>query len=421
MSTQISRKPNLKIRFKNGCNKYIEHNSDIRTVIERVELFMKKFHLLISEDMDDYVAGHHNRKRLNMVIMTRMALILHTLRFVIALLTKSNYLKIMMMDFSSMLGQSQMFLLALIMFALGILYICLTITYQEMNNTLYTLGILSGIKNNLLSFPLNSYHQRRIGVAGNFMGIYIMRPSFYMFSLLTMGFHFIYSLIFYSKLEEKLFSALYLIIANILWFIIIIQTFIVIWVGLIAWWATTSYCKYKFNEINKKVLLGIKYSNLRLLMYAFREHNYIEIMVKQMNHTFRIGLFIIYYIGTLSLQILLFMAHHKDTPYAFKWIAAIISSTVLMVIIIVNIMCASMTKSAHKSYSVLFGIDNKNIKINTRLIFRERWKLLAFIEKLSGPPIGYYCYDLFPMNSYELYEYLYIAGSNYFLIMNFFG
>ncbi|CAG2172314.1 unnamed protein product [Oppiella nova] len=31
-------------------------------------------------------------------------------------------------------------------------------------------------------------------------------------------------------------------------------------------------------------------------------------------------------------------------------------------------------------------------------------KILAFIEKLSGPDIGFYCYDLFPMNNYELYR-----------------
>ena len=42
--------------------------------------------------------------------------------------------------------------------------------------------------------------------------------------------------------------------------------------------------------------------------------------------------------------------------------------------------------------------------IKNRLTFRQRWKLLAFIEKLSGRPIGFYCYDLFPMNNYEFYK-----------------
>ena len=49
---------------------------------------------------------------------------------------------------------------------------------------------------------------------------------------------------------------------------------------------------------------------------------------------------------------------------------------------------------------------------------KQRLKLLSFIEKLSGREIGFYCYDLFPMNNYEFYQYLYICGSNYFLFLS---
>ena len=187
------------------------------------------------------------------------------------------------------------------------------------------------------------------------------------------------------------------------------------------WFFTTSYTKHKFNEINKKISLGIKYSNLRLLMIAFREHNYIEIKVKQLNHFFRIITFLIYYIGTIVGQIFLYITHHKDTTPIIRLVYTIISVALLFILLIFNLMSVSLSNSAHKSYSQLFCMDYKKLKIKNRLTFRQRWKLLAFIEKLSGPTIGYYCLDLFPLNSYELYQYLYIAGCNYFLIMNFFG
>ena len=156
-------------------------------------------------------------------------------------------------------------------------------------------------------------------------------------------------------------------------------------------------------------------------MYAIREHNYIEIKVKQLNHFFRIITFVIYNISTLSVQIALFIAHHKDTTVIFRVATIVTTGFGFLILLILNLMSVSLSNSAHKSYSVLFGIDNKKFKINTRLTFRQRWKLLAFIEKLSGFPIGYYCYDLFPMDSYEFYQYLYIAGSNYFLIMSLFN
>ena len=42
--------------------------------------------------------------------------------------------------------------------------------------------------------------------------------------------------------------------------------------------------------------------------------------------------------------------------------------------------------------------------------------LLTFI----GPAIGYYCLDLFPMNSYEFYQFLAIACNNYLLLITMF-
>jgi hypothetical protein len=35
-----------------------------------------------------------------------------------------------------------------------------------------------------------------------------------------------------------------------------------------------------------------------------------------------------------------------------------------------------------------------------------RLKITSFIEKLCGPVIGYYCYNLFAFTNYEFYEYV---------------
>ena len=82
-----------------------------------------------------------------------------------------------------------------------------------------------------------------------------------------------------------------------------------------------------------------------------------------------------------------------------------------------NIMCTSVNKSAHKPYPRLFSILSKD---SIPMTYRQRWKLLQFIETLSGQPIGFYCLDLFPMNRKVFSQYLYFAGANYLLLMNFF-
>ena len=253
----MSRKQNLKNRFNFFWNNFIEDKTDMRTAIERVEGFIKQYYITISENADDYIEGHHNKKRLIIVLITRLILIYQTLRFFILLLTKSDSVSIVLYQIAYMLAQTQMVLATGLLGSMGILIIGLTVTYQEMTNTLYTYGLINGVKHNLLPFPLNLNHQRRIAIASNLIGIYIMRPSFYIFMVLYCGFHLIYSLIFYSTLEEKLFSALYLIINNILFIIFCIQLLCMIWCGFIMWFATTTYCKYKFNEINKKRMMPI--------------------------------------------------------------------------------------------------------------------------------------------------------------------
>ena len=42
---------------------------------------------------------------------------------------------------------------------------------------------------------------------------------------------------------------------------------------------------------------------------------------------------------------------------------------------------------------------------------------MAFIEKLDGPEIGFYCWVLFPMNSYMFYKYVANCVVTYFLII----
>jgi hypothetical protein len=45
-------------------------------------------------------------------------------------------------------------------------------------------------------------------------------------------------------------------------------------------------------------------------------------------------------------------------------------------------------------------LNEKQISIERKL------KIDAFIEKMSGPVIGFYGLDFFPFNSYELYRYM---------------
>ena len=82
-------------------------------------------------------------------------------------------------------------------------------------------------------------------------------------------------------------------------------------------------------------------------------------------------------------------------------------------VFLVNFMSAQISKAAKKSCPTLYTHLSRMSATHP-----TRWKLVSFIEALSGNEIGFYCYDMFPMNNYEFYQYLYITGLNYFLILD---
>ncbi|CAG2104258.1 unnamed protein product, partial [Medioppia subpectinata] len=72
-----------------------------------------------------------------------------------------------------------------------------------------------------------------------------------------------------------------------------------------------------------------------------------------------------------------------------------------------------IAKPAHRPYRRLFGYLAQNPVIPVI----DRLRVEAFAARLTGPTIGYYCLDLFPMNSNELCHYVYVCCACYLLIV----
>ena len=145
--------------------------------------------------------------------------------------------------------------------------------------------------------------------------------------------------------------------------------------------------------------------------------NFVEILTKKFNNFFRVFIFIMYYNFTLAAEAMILIIQHKESTIIGKIGAVFVGVISLTIIIILNKMSTWISTTAHHSYDKLYFLSNDK---RIRMSFRQRWKLLSFIEKLSGHTIGFYCYDLFPMTSERFFQYLYVAGANYFLIMNIF-
>lgn len=82
---------------------------------------------------------------------------------------------------------------------------------------------------------------------------------------------------------------------------------------------------------------------------------------------------------------------------------------------------ASITRYAHRpqfaSYGLLLArIHNQN---TSRMSITVRYKIMRFIERLSGRVIGFYCLDLFPFTTYQFTDYILDSMVSFLLIVKF--
>ena len=406
----------IQVFLRNAFNNFIEDKNDFNKAFDNIQRFFKITLLCISRDISEHLTKSWSRTRIFWVILIRVVTIIHTLRFGVSALLNKQSVRQFLFDVGYMVGPPRLISTAIAALSLAIAAIGLTTIYQELTGQLYIYDIGHMINTKQIKYPLKSRNCRKFNISSNILFGFLLPIGYVVLVLFLSTFHFILTFMYYLTLEEKYYSFIRFIISNILWVIFSHNCFAIVWGGFTIWYMSTNYLKFKYREINYKIELSIKSENINLLMYSMKEHNYVEILTKRLNVFFRMITFIIYYIATIGFQLLLYITHHKDSNIFGKIITGFIFFSCFWAVLSMNLMSTGVIRSAHKSYPKLYKMISKGI----RMSFRQRWKLLSFIEKLSGSPIGFYCYDLFPMNSYEIYKYICIAGSNYILIMDFF-
>ena len=81
---------------------------------------------------------------------------------------------------------------------------------------------------------------------------------------------------------------------------------------------------------------------------------------------------------------------------------------------------ASATKFAHRPQLAFYTLSLSRDHNKNRMTFKVRYKIMRFIERLSGPVIGFYCGELFPLTTYEFTDYILDSMVSFLLIVKFF-
>ena len=389
---------------------------NIREVIERMEEFAKN-KLVLIYDIDEYVQETKNKKREFWVTLAKLVVYIRVYEVFVMGFIDDIRIRLLIMDYTlNSNGNRLLYILAICSVDTLLLVIPSLLQYLEMSRQLPMIKMLHLIKYRIIKYPLNSNHYRKYCFYLKIMSLIFYNSFINIFAIFCTICH---TFIFGSYMRNgfEIYSIFGQILGNFTFFFTFYYATAYLVVLSFVWFSCTQYLKFKFEEINTKIELSLKQMNIRLLMNAIHEHNYVERLTRDINYGFCRMNFMIYYFLTLSSQLILYMSQRDDILLINKISFRVLAMGYIISILVINLSCNQISSRAHKSYSILFSIS---VNENIRMSLKQRLKLMSFMEKLSGPQIGFYCYDLFAMNSNRFYHYICIYVSNYILIASLF-
>ena len=297
-------------------NSYANKITHFEHGFNKIDEFNIVNYLTVTRDYVHYATRTFETRRVIIVLITRIAILINMLRFYLSIILRGSPSKIYLMDIGKLLGHPILFSSAIGTVSLAILAIGLTLSYQEITHTVFAFDVFDEIRHGRIRYPLKPNNFRKYCIKVNLVTDFVFKECHLFMVLFCVLLNFGLSLILLINHEFNFYLLASFIFFNVIMVIFSIQCFGYVWLGFIIWFMSTLYLKYKFIEINEKIELSLKHSNINLLMYSMKEHNYVEIMTKKFNHFFRKITFIIYFIATIGFQIMFYGIHHKgSTPY----------------------------------------------------------------------------------------------------------
>jgi hypothetical protein len=190
-------------------------------------------------------------------------------------------------------------------------------------------------------------------------------------------------------------------------------------------------------QINHKFMISsnknaIERMTIDRIKSFIREHNQVYQIHEKNHQLIRLLLFVLYYFFTPVLNILILMSIFSEANEDSNQMSVLIfrlsitSGSILAVIVffIFTYSSTSLLRSAHAQHHMLYSFmaTQKNTNRSNLILYKLKamsfLKIMSFLEFLSGPPITVYCYNLFPLTSYELYIFYYNIASNFLLLLH---
>ena len=170
-----------------------------------------------------------------------------------------------------------------------------------------------------------------------------------------------------------------------------------------------------FEQANFDMRESLRRNSIKGYQFALKSHIEMERETKKINEEYKIMYFYTILLFKFTFCPLVYSSDAPDTipviKFSIKTFVGLILFSLFELFNAVN----NLKNSAHRPLRALHHYMAQNENMGNG--FRTRMKLMRFIERLSGPEIGFYCLNLFPLNSYHFVAQVADSVSYYLLII----
>jgi hypothetical protein len=398
----------IKFRAKHRIDNYIRENSD-EIGFQYVIKFLVKHYCISGASFEDYMNNNRPKKRVIIVWTYYILLWIINIRFLLLVIINKPWIWALFGDPLYILGKGN--LMALVAAISGIFASIINTLFILFENHSEFKPIIQKYSTNRNHYGLENQYYRKFCLKSKFMAKFVLGP---LFRIAVFGLPIFYNgLIIKAYFDSDFeFPIIKSIFSTIVLFVWLNHCFAVVWVGFVIFYFMSIHLKYNFRQIKDLMKRSLRSRNLVLLMDVIHRHNHYSELTLEYDKIFKYVLAIIYFLFTPIVNIVVYITI-SEANYFLRIFYALVAIVLSLIVFIANYISSSLSSSAHD-----FTSDLYSFLFNPRIIIsvQHRLKICAFIEKLCGPVIGYYCYDLFPFTNYEFYEFVSFVFSNYFLM-----
>ncbi len=406
----VSKILDIKFGVKYRITNYISENSD-EIGFKFIGKFCINHYCFIAGSYEDFLNNNRPKKRALIFWIYYILMWLMNIRFLLLAIINKPWIWTLFADPIYIMRKPN--LISLLIFLSGVQASIGQIIFFIFENHPEMRPILQLYSTNRYHYGLSDQYCRKFCLKSRFMAKYLLAL---LFRAIVFGLILSYiSIIIKAYVDSDFeFSIIIAIVNAIVIFFWLNHCFAVVWGGVVILYIVSLHLKYSFRQTKDQMKQTLRYENSVLIINKIHKHDYYSKLTLAWNKHFKYLLFIVYFLTPPSLNVVVYYTLTEVNIYLRIFYGFLVYNF-FYTTFVANYICSSLSSSAHDFTSGLYAfLSNKRIIIPVQ----HRLKISAFVEKLCGPVIGFYCYDFFPFTNYEFYQYFSITFCAYFLMSN---